>query len=371
MKVVIWGTYDTGKPRTRILIAGLIKNGIQVEEIHKDIWSDVADKSQLSLLAKIWFLSVWIFAYPRLIIRYLRSAKHDIVLVPYMGHLDVFFLRIFAKFRRVPIVWDMFISLYDTTVNDRKTLAKNGMRARLLHWLERTACNFVARTLLDTAPHAQNIGTILGVGSDRIDWVPVGVELNAFPRLAPNPVKSTKTKLLFYGQMIPLHGISTILEAAQSNRGLQFDWHLIGRGQDDTQIEVFLTDHSAENVTWEEWVPYEHLIERIQTSDICLGIFGASNKAASVVPNKVYQVVAAGRPLITRQSEAMDQFLQGYTQGIKLIPPRDSEALLDAAEELLSEGLMQPDSQLISRIGSMQIGKSLINILDQVLKASK
>ncbi len=47
-------------------------------------------------------------------------------------------------------------------------------------------------------------------------------------------------------------------------------------------------------VHWDDWIDYPQLHQRIAAADICLGIFGGSAKAASVIPNKVFQIVAMG-----------------------------------------------------------------------------
>jgi len=48
MRVVYWGTYDTGKPRNRIMISGLRENGVEVIECHAEVWMGIEDKSQVS-----------------------------------------------------------------------------------------------------------------------------------------------------------------------------------------------------------------------------------------------------------------------------------------------------------------------------------
>ena len=36
-----------------------------------------------------------------------------------MGHLDIIIIRLFARLRGAPVIWDAFLSLYDTVVHDR------------------------------------------------------------------------------------------------------------------------------------------------------------------------------------------------------------------------------------------------------------
>ena len=44
MRLVVWGTYDTGKPRVRILLRGLRECGAEVVECHADLWGGVLTK---------------------------------------------------------------------------------------------------------------------------------------------------------------------------------------------------------------------------------------------------------------------------------------------------------------------------------------
>ena len=44
MKICFWGTYDTGKPRVRILLTGLKQSGNTVTEKHVNLWKNLSDK---------------------------------------------------------------------------------------------------------------------------------------------------------------------------------------------------------------------------------------------------------------------------------------------------------------------------------------
>lgn len=359
MKVVIWGTYDLGKPRTRILLEGLRCEGLDVIQIHADLWRGVEDKSRLGSVDRIVYGLRWIAAYPELIFRYLAAPRHDAVVVAYLGQIDVLVLWAFARLRRVPVVWDMFIPLHETIVEDRKLARVGSALTRILYALEWLGCRAAARVLLDTGPHADHVEATFSLPPGRVGWVPVGSELEHFPRLAPATRGNGPTKILFYGQLIPLHGLHTILQAASAPRGRAHRWHLIGSGQEEPLVRSFLGANQLEHLVWEPWEPYETLKHRIAAADICLGIFGESRKAASVVPNKAYQVLLSGRSLITRDSPAMRELLPPDTPGVRLVPPADPEALLDAVADLEREGFPQPPESLRREFSPPAIGARL------------
>jgi glycosyltransferase involved in cell wall biosynthesis len=359
MRVVFWGTYDLGKPRTRILLSGLRSAGVEVLQIHTDLWRGVEDKSQVGSAGRIKFLVRLLLAYPGLVYRYLKAPRHDAVVVAYLGQFDVLVLWLFAKLRRAPIAWDMFISLYDTVVFDRRLVKPNSIMARCIWGFEWLGCRMADRVLMDTGPHARYVERILSLAPGQVGSVLVGAEPEQFPRLPPPTSDGAPIRVLFYGQLIPLHGVRTILEAAASPGGQAFRWVLIGSGQDEPLVREFLDANPIEHLVWEKWTPYESLGERIASADICLGIFGESEKAASVVPNKVYQALSAGRAIVTRDSPAMRELLPLETQGVRLIPPADPEALLDAIASLEAEGCPQPPEAVCRTIAPSAIGMRL------------
>ncbi|MEW9920642.1 glycosyltransferase [Marimonas sp. MJW-29] len=359
LRVLLWGTYDLSKPRTRILRDGLVDAGAEVTEIHADIWGSDVDKSQLSRATMALRLLKLLLVYPLLVLRYMRAPQHDVVLVPYLGQFDVIVLKPFALLRGRPVVLDLFISLYDTVVHDRKMARPDSLVARLLKVVEGLSCRAADQVLLDTGTHAERIAALFGLKREKLDAVPVGAEPGIFAQVPERASHDGPTRILFYGQLIPLHGVQTILNAALSERGRQFDWHIIGSGQDQRRVAEALANDDASHITWDTWVPYEELADAIAKTDVCLGIFGTSDKAASVVPNKVYQSLFAKRPVITRDSAAMRELFPEDTRALRLVPPADPDALLDAVEALAHDGFPAIDPEHLKAAQPSNIAKSL------------
>ncbi len=333
MNILLWGTYDTSKPRIRILRDGLRALGLEVTEIHANIWEDVGDKSAMRGAGQWWRRGVRLLcAYPRLIWRYLRAPAHDLVLVSYPGQLDILVLRPFAWMRRDHVVLDWFISAFDTVVEDRRLVGRRHPLAWLLRAGEWLAARAADLACMDTAAHARRMEKLFGLAPGCVANVWVGAEPMFFTPTV-RPPANDHLRILFYGQFIPLHGIDTIIEAAWLLRDAAVQWTLIGHGQVAPRIRATLAGRPVPNLRWLDWVPYTELVQRIAEADVCLGIFGTSEKAASVIPNKVFQIVASGHPLVTRDSPAIRELLADHPPCTRLVPAGNAPALAAAIRE--------------------------------------
>lgn len=369
-RVVLWGTFDLGKPRVRMMRKALY-DGCDIIEIAGDVWADTRDKSQLSRI-KIFLKMVRTFLkWPALIYRYWRAPEHSAVVVGYFGLFDVLAIAIPAKLRGVPVVWDAFLSIYDTVVDDRAMVSKRSMLARSLHMLEGLACRAADVVVLDTRAHANYFEKEYRLPLARTASVMVGCE-DAFGALVAQGTgrSGTKPVVLFYGQFIPLHGIDTIIDAVCLPGAERFDWRIIGTGQEAGPVAARIDEKQPQSLQWTEWVAYEELASEISRADICLGVFGTSAKAGRVIPNKVFQILASGKPLVTREGLGMRELLPDGDPAVTLVPAGDAQALLDAVEETWRciEGQAPIDSsRLTERFAFDAIKRGWTDTIDQAI----
>ncbi|MGI9427058.1 MAG: hypothetical protein ACR2NM_00255, partial [Bythopirellula sp.] len=78
----------------------------------------------------------------------------------------------------------------------------------------------------------------------------------------------------------------------------------------------------------------------IGEADILLGIFGTTDKANRVIPNKVYQALACGRPVVTQLSQAYPSALRelpAEQAGISWVPPGQPQAIADTVRQLAEQ----------------------------------
>lgn len=369
-RIVFWGTYDIGKPRVRLLLAGAREMGLEVIECHSSIWEGIEDKSQLSgMTAKAKRILPLFLAYPFLIYRYLQLPPHDVVVVSYMGQFDILVIWMFARLRGVPICWDVFISLYDTVVIDRKIVPQKSIAALMLYFLEWLSSRAANQLFMDTRTHAEYFEKLYRLRPNSVNHVYVGAESNIFKKKEIIQKPKEVFTVLFYGQFIPLHGIDTIVRAAKIIEKSEEDvrWILIGKGQEEPRVDELIKKIGVKSIHRISWVPYEQLIEYINEADICLGIFGASGKATRVIPNKVYQILSAGKPLITGDTPAIRELLN---EGpiVRLVNPGSPEALasgvLDLRQALERKNDMPIYPENLPAIGPTEVGNQLVDILE-------
>jgi glycosyltransferase involved in cell wall biosynthesis len=369
MRVIAWGTYDVTKPRTRILLAAMRAAGLDVDEIHADVWAGVRDKSLLTRAQQAAVVARMALRYAGLAARYARAPKADAVFVGYLGQLDVLLVKPLALLRNEPVVWDAFLSLYDTVVDDRRMVRAGGIAAKVLHAWESLAFRAADVVLLDTDAHAHFFADEFGRGArDDVASIFVGAE----PAFAPRPRSESddaRATVLFWGQFIPLHGIDAILDAARASDAKRFRFVIVGDGQEAPRIRARLAREPIANLEWIPWIDYEALPDEVAKADVCLGIFGASDKAARVIPNKVFQILAAGKPVITRDSPAIRELLGDDDDGVYLVPAMDGAAIVAALERWHSERarLREPlHRAIVERFSESALAAAFTRVVERI-----
>jgi glycosyltransferase involved in cell wall biosynthesis len=366
-RIVFWGTYDKGKPRVRILLDGAKSAGIEVVECHSNIWKGVEDKSQLhGISSKLRRIASLFLSYPILIFKYILLPSHDLLFIGYMGLFDILIIWPLARLRKIPICWDVFLSLYDTVVVDRRITSKKSITAKILYSLEWLGTRAADLLLMDTKTHARYLEKLFKLPYNSVQHIYVGAELEKFKenkhRLHSN---SDTFTVLFYGQFIPLHGIDTIVHAAKLTEKLdkKIRWQLIGKGQESPRIDALIKRQNIRSIQRISWVPYESLIDFISRADICLGIFGTTGKAQRVIPNKVFQILSASKPIITSDTPAIRELLE-ESRFACLIPPGNASALannvIKLKETINNHSNRYHSTDDLVRIGKEEIGKQFI-----------
>ena len=175
------------------------------------------------------------------LIPHVRRNDYDLVFVGFYGYFLVPWVR---RLTRRPIIFDAFVSNYDTLCFDRQRFRPRSIAGRLAFWLNRLACNSADRVLLDTASHKDYFADTFNLSAERLHRLYVGCNEDMF---FPHPTRPStgEFRVFYYSSYLPLHGVEHIVTAAgilRGRGGLRF--RLIGQGMSYPRARC------ASNVSW-------------------------------------------------------------------------------------------------------------------------
>jgi glycosyltransferase involved in cell wall biosynthesis len=327
----LFGTYDRQHSANRLLREALAGAGFTVVECHEPLWEATRTKARpyfgAASLARLG--ARWAVAARRLAVRWRTLADAaPLVVTGFGGHLDVLLARRLCRPRRA-LLFAPLVSLGETLVLDRGVFAAGGLRARAVGVLDRAALGAADLVLVDTAAHAAYLAEL--APDARLAVWPLGVEPEFRQACAPEPVAR---RVLFYGRYVPLHGTETIAAAA-ARLGPRAEVVMIGDGPERSRVEA-QARAAGTRIAFRDEIPLAALPRELAQASVVLGVFGGGGKAAMVVPNKVWQAAAAGRPLVTRDGPALREILRPGEHCVAC-PPADPAALADAVAALLGD----------------------------------
>lgn len=259
----------------------------------------------------------------------LIKYKTDTVYIPAFNQANAPCIILLSKLFRKKIVVDILVSEYDTIVEDRQLVPKGSLKAKKAYLLDQICLKYGDVLICDTELHKQYFVNKFGCGAEKISVIPVGAEEHF--TYIPQKDSSEMFKVVFYGGFSPLHGIDIILNAAAELKDEpNISFTLVGNGQTKQQMIELADKLKLENITFIDRVNYDELPLFLSRFDVGLGIFGETDKAKRVVPNKVYQVAACRLPVIT-----MD------TSGIKEVFTNNTNIILISPEGLAAKNLSE------------------------------
>lgn len=310
--VLWWGRSDSDYSRNRIVNKYFLDLGWTVRYFHPFI-------SQLGMCE----------AYIR------RPARPDLIWVPCFRHKDILSASHWSRKWGIPLVIDPLISSFEKDIHERNKYPLASKNADKLKQWEQTQFLGADILIADTPAHADYFHTTFHVPAEKIEVLYVSAEIDIF-KPASAPPDGCPLEILFYGSYLKLQGVETIIRAAEITQDLNAVWVLLGQGEYRKSCEQLA--QGMKNVRFEDWIAYDYLPNRIAQSHILLGIFGSSIKAGLVIPNKLFQAMAVGRPVITRKSPAYKDTL-GSSDIIGWVPPEDPKALAFLVRKWFEEPL--------------------------------
>jgi glycosyltransferase involved in cell wall biosynthesis len=341
LRVCWFGIYDPKYPRNDILLRGLRAAGVGVVEIQAD-WKDPHR-----------------YAYLRKELRD-RSGDYDLIYTAYPATVPTIWAKLLT---RKPVVMDALYSMYDAVVQDRKEIPAYHPRAIKLWVLDWLSALLADCMIVDTGQHQAYWARFPFVRRSKIHVVYTGVQDHIFK---PGQKGADGFLVSFHGFYIPLQGVDKIVKAAALLRNESIRFRLIGSGQLSNTVDALIKEHSLVNIEQTGRKTPEEIARLSQEADVVLGIFGDSDKARRVIPNKLYEGLAMKKAVITADTPAVREI---FDESDLILIENTPEALagairmLEADIDLRARIAANGYEKVLTRFAPAPLGKTLASLL--------
>lgn len=368
LKVLLYGNIVGAHHRSQTLIKLLLDSGYLVSLFSPNFYTRKQVK-QSYLLRKLQ-------SGVQLADLFVKAAFADVI---YLLPLNTHFVKkaIWASkiFNKILIV-EVYISLYDTFVGDRKKYEEGSKKAKNALYQDRLALTKPDYIII-TSNHEP------AYWAEKLRVSLVRDKIFVAPNFSDSRLVHQRSfmddnvlRICWWGTFIPLHGLDNILLAMKlcKESKIQFTCNLFG--VDNRFFSIYLEKIRAneldshvflrKDLSFSDNSLPEYLIENC---DLALGIFGNTDKAFNGVPNKLVEALAMGIPTLTMNSPALKEFFNPDVDFWTCEPCPEA-----IAEKILSitwgaappVDWQQTRQKVLSRFSAAQYQQVVNKILDEV-----
>lgn len=179
-----------------------------------------------------------------------------------------------------------------------------------------------------------------GIDRGKISVVEHGVETGLFQPGEDGAVRKGlglegKFVVSYIGTIGMAHGLETVLQIAERFRGGMADisFVLIGEGAEKEKLRRLAVRRGLRNVLFLDQMPRQLMPGCIRASDACLVLLKKQDIFKTVIPTKLLEVMACGRPVILGVQGQAREIVEAAEAGL-CAEPENAEALAAAILQL-------------------------------------
>jgi glycosyltransferase involved in cell wall biosynthesis len=231
----------------------------------------------------------------------IKHERLDYVLVAFPGPTVVWLARLLFGNR---IIFDSYLSQYNTNVFDRKSHARYGISGMKDFFLDKTSSLLAKTVLLDTKEHINYFTKTFGIPEKKFLRVFIGADdAGMFP--VDTKQQDDDFIVHYHGGFIPVQGIEYILRAAKIlSHDTSIKFRFFGNGTERARMGALAEELGLSNVIFYDPAPHAVLREKMAEAKVCLGLFGTAERIDFSIPNKLFEAIACRRAVITAYTKA-------------------------------------------------------------------
>lgn len=255
-----------------------------------------------------------------------------------------------ARLRRVPFLLEVRDLWPEFAVD--MGLLRNRLLIRLARWFELWLYRRADHIVVNSPAYRDYI-VKKGVPAEKITLIPNGVDTSMFDPTAMGA--QIRAKWAAPGQFVVTYAgalgiandIPTILRAARrlKNRKDIVFW-IVGDGAERPRLEALASEWGLDNVRFTGPQPKAMMKDVLAASDACVATLLNIPMFRTTYPNKVFDYMAAGRPVVLAIDGVIRDVVEAAGGGL-FVPPGDDEKLAEAILDL------HADPEKASRMGKL------------------
>ncbi len=271
----------------------------------------------------------------------LATERPDVILVSSPPLPVAFSGFLISKIRRVPLVTEIRDIWPESAY--AVGMAKKNVFFRLMERFE----TGVYRNSVKIIVNAEGIGRRLASGKNvpegKISFIPNGADLDMFGKKSDTAEMDGKYGLagkfvaLYTGLIGLAQSPEIMIEAAKIlKKEIDVVFLIVGEGALKSKCEKLANDYGLQNVIFAGGRPREEMPAFTQRADVAIIPYKNFELFKDVIPSKMYDYLAAGKPMIINIDGEGARIIRESQSGI-VVPPEDPKELADALLKIKSD----------------------------------
>ncbi|WP_437673364.1 glycosyltransferase family 4 protein [Sorangium sp. So ce131] len=221
-----------------------------------------------------------------------------------------------------------------------------------------------------------------GVPAEKIEVIRNGVDLGRFtPTSRDTPLRARlgfgdRVVVAYVGTHGMAHGLSAVLDVANGLRARDdIRFLFVGEGAERASLEARARELGLPNATFLGALPRDLIPEVYATADICLVPLRNAELFQTVIPSKIFEILAMARPIVISVDGEARSIVEEARAGV-FAPPEDvpamTEAIVDLASDPAKRGRMGEDGRayVIRSFDRDTLARDYVDLLERVLRRS-
>jgi glycosyltransferase involved in cell wall biosynthesis len=250
----------------------------------------------------------------------------------------------------------------------------NPILIRMSEWLERFLYRRADRVMVNSPGYVDHVEAR---GGKRVELIPNGADPSMFDPTDDGASFRTRHQLAdkFVVLYAGAHGMSNdlgvVLEAAKLLEDTDLQIVLLGDGKEKANLQAQVEEMGLTNVTFVPSVPKSEMPGALAAADACIAILKPLDEYKTTYPNKVFDYMAAGRPVALAIDGVIREVVEAARCGI-FAEPGNPSVLADAIQTLATDREMAHEMGLKGRtyleehFSRAAMGERLLNLLDEM-----